>query len=65
MSIKLRETKQYFAQYNTLTDTRAFIQREVALLDSINDNFTAAMSSASTKEQFLQQMVASATSIKV
>jgi hypothetical protein len=32
---KLKETRKYFALYNTLDDTRTYIQREVSLLESI------------------------------
>lgn len=48
MAAKLRETKQYYTLYNTLDDTKLYMQKEVGLLDSIHDNFEAAMSSNGT-----------------
>ncbi|KAK2564769.1 Coiled-coil domain-containing protein 93 [Acropora cervicornis] len=50
-----KETKQFFTLYNTLDDTKLYLGKEVSLLNSIHDNFEQAMSSASNKEQFLNQ----------
>ncbi|KAL3831574.1 hypothetical protein ACJMK2_023312 [Sinanodonta woodiana] len=50
-----KETKQFFTMYNTLDDTKLYLNKEVNLLNSIYDNFTNAMSSAANKEQFLKQ----------
>lgn len=52
---KHKETKQFFTLYNTLDDTRMYMNKEVSLLNSINDNFEQAMSSASNRDQFLKQ----------
>ncbi|XP_006824717.2 coiled-coil domain-containing protein 93-like, partial [Saccoglossus kowalevskii] len=49
------ETKQFYTLYNTLDDTKLYLQKEVNLLNSIHDNFTQAMASASGKGQFLKQ----------
>ncbi|XP_077988967.1 coiled-coil domain-containing protein 93-like [Glandiceps talaboti] len=49
------ETKQFYTLYNTLDDTKLYLGKEVNLLNSIHDNFTQAMSSSATKEQFLKQ----------
>ncbi|XP_068741608.1 coiled-coil domain-containing protein 93-like isoform X2 [Montipora capricornis] len=51
-----KETKQFFALYNTLDDTKLYLRKEVNLLNSIHDNFEQAMSSPSNKEQFLKQL---------
>ncbi|KAH3719408.1 coiled-coil domain-containing protein 93-like [Dreissena polymorpha] len=50
-----KETKQFFTLYNTLDDTKLYLNKEVNLLSSIYDNFNQAMSSAANKEQFLKQ----------
>ncbi|XP_064647994.1 coiled-coil domain-containing protein 93-like isoform X2 [Lineus longissimus] len=50
-----KETKQFYTLYNTLADTKLYLNKEVNLLNSIHDNFTQAMSSAANKEQFLKQ----------
>lgn len=50
-----KETKQFYTLYNTLDDTKLYLNKEVNLLNSIHDNFTQAMSSTATKEQFLKQ----------
>lgn len=52
---KHKETKQFFTLYNTLDDTRMYLNKEVNLLNSINDNFEQAMSSQSNRDQFLKQ----------
>lgn len=53
---KLRETKQYYAQYNSLDDCLLYLKKEVSLLESINENFSVAMASAGGKQQLLKQM---------
>ena len=50
-----KETKQFYTLYNTLDDTKLYLNKEVNLLNSIHDNFSKAMSSPATKEQFLKQ----------
>ncbi|KAI8788977.1 coiled-coil domain-containing protein 93 [Biomphalaria glabrata] len=49
------ETKQFFTLYNTLEDTKTYLNKEVQLLNSIHDNFQTAMSSPANKEAFLKQ----------
>jgi len=58
INTKLRETKQYYTLYNTLDDTKLYLTKEVQLLESIGENYTAAMSSTAGKEQLLKQMEA-------
>lgn len=55
VAAKHKETKQFYTLYNTLEDTRMYLCREVNLLNSILDNFSQAMASSNTKEQFLSQ----------
>ncbi|ESN93607.1 hypothetical protein HELRODRAFT_88479, partial [Helobdella robusta] len=56
VSWKHKETKQYFALYNTLEDTRMYINKEVNLLNSIHDNFERAMQSESQRTAFMKQL---------
>lgn len=56
VAAKHKETKQFYTLYNTLDDTKLYLNKEVNLLNSIHENFSAAMASPSTKEQFLRQM---------
>uniref|UniRef100_A0A1Y1MZ71 Coiled-coil domain-containing protein 93 n=1 Tax=Photinus pyralis TaxID=7054 RepID=A0A1Y1MZ71_PHOPY len=56
VAAKHKETKQYYTLYNTLEDTRNYIQREIGLLNSICDTYPEAMSSSSGKNEFLKQM---------
>jgi len=53
---KETETRQYFTSYNTLEDTKKFLQKEVSILNSIGENYKAAMSSKSSKEQLLTSL---------
>lgn len=56
INTKLRETKQYYTLYNTLDDTKLYLTKENALLESIQENYTVAIQSTSGKEQLLKQM---------
>jgi hypothetical protein len=55
VAAKHKETKQFYTLYNTLSDTKVYLEKEVNLLNSVNDNFEQAMASASGREQFLKQ----------
>ncbi|XP_033127925.1 coiled-coil domain-containing protein 93-like [Anneissia japonica] len=55
MSSTHKETKQFYTLYNTLDDTKLYLEKEVELLNSIHDNFKVAMSSNAGKDQFLKQ----------
>ena len=39
VSVKHKETKQYYTLYNTLSDTRMYMEKELAFLNSIYDNY--------------------------
>uniref|UniRef100_A0A1B6K5V2 Coiled-coil domain-containing protein 93 n=1 Tax=Homalodisca liturata TaxID=320908 RepID=A0A1B6K5V2_9HEMI len=56
VAAKHRETKQFFTLYNTLNDTHMYLNKELGLLASISDNYHAAMSSQTSKEQYVQQL---------
>lgn len=52
-----KETKQFYTLYNTLDDTKLYLEKEVNLLNSINDSFEQALNaSSSSRDQFLEQM---------
>nr|CAB3228779.1 coiled-coil domain-containing protein 93-like [Phallusia mammillata] len=51
---KHKETKQFYTMYNTLDDTRRYVEKEVDLLDSIYDNFQTAKISAANMAQYLK-----------
>ena len=64
---KLEENRKYVNMYNTLDQRRNFLIKQVALLDSINDQFNDAMATKKNKEMFLAQfekIVAGMTSNK-
>lgn len=56
MALKLGENKKYFEMYNTLDETHRILSKEVSLINSITDNFDAAMKTKATKDQFLAQL---------
>ncbi|XP_042901426.1 coiled-coil domain-containing protein 93 isoform X2 [Parasteatoda tepidariorum] len=56
VAAKHKETKQFYTLYNTLEDTRMYITKEVDLLNSIQENFTEAMSSSSSRGEFLTKL---------
>lgn len=51
-----KETKQFFTLYNTLDDRKVYLEKEISLLNSIHENFSQAMASAASRDQFLRQM---------
>jgi len=53
---KFTETRQYFTFYNTLEDTKAYLSKEVAILNSINDSYKGSMGSKSTREPFIESL---------
>lgn len=50
-----RETKQFYTLYNTLDDTKLYLEKEMSLLNSIYENYGNAMQSFNSREQFVQQ----------
>lgn len=55
VSAKHKETKQFYTLYNTLSDTKLYMGKELSLLDSILENYHEALSSPSMREQFIRQ----------
>ncbi|XP_050072525.1 coiled-coil domain-containing protein 93 [Anopheles maculipalpis] len=55
VSAKHRETKQFYTLYNTLDDTKLYLEKEMSLLNSIYDNYANAMQNPHSREQFVQQ----------
>lgn len=52
-----KETKQFYTLYNTLDDTKLYLEKEVGYLNSIHDGFEqASQSSETSKEEFLRQL---------
>eukprot|EP00736_Rhodelphis_marinus_P014277 Rmarinus@m.8522 len=56
VALSLEENRKYYASYNTLTDTLKFIEKEVALLQSIKENFPKSLVSDNAKSQFQQML---------
>ena len=56
VAAKFTETKKYFQTYNRLEDSRSYLDREIGLLNSINDNYKIAMKSEKTKEKLIEQI---------
>jgi hypothetical protein len=50
------ETRRYFNTYNTLEDTRTFLNRETHIYSSILEGYKAAMSSKSGRANFATEM---------
>ncbi|XP_063701709.1 coiled-coil domain-containing protein 93 [Culicoides brevitarsis] len=55
VSAKHKETKQFYTLYNTLNDTKQYIEKEKTLLNSIYENFSSSMNNPSIRDQFLKQ----------
>ena len=50
------ENRRHVSTYNTLEETHGLLEKEVSLIQSVNDSFQQAMQSKAGKEQFLDQM---------
>uniref|UniRef100_A0A914RHL0 Coiled-coil domain-containing protein 93 n=1 Tax=Parascaris equorum TaxID=6256 RepID=A0A914RHL0_PAREQ len=55
MAVKHRETKQFYTLHNTLLDVKAYMQREIDLLNSIDD-VQELTSKESYKESFVENL---------
>ncbi|VDK43842.1 unnamed protein product [Anisakis simplex] len=55
MASKHRETKQFYTEHNTLLDVKAYLQREIDLLNSIED-VQQLTSKESYKESFIENL---------
>ncbi|CAO1357329.1 unnamed protein product [Diamesa serratosioi] len=56
ISAKHKETKQFYALYNTLNDTKLYLEKELMLLNSIYENYNQAMTNQQSKEQFIKKL---------
>lgn len=57
------ETRRYFNTYNTLEDTRTFLNRETSIYSSILEGYKVAMSSKSGRANFVSEMANIAKSV--
>ncbi|XP_039479792.1 coiled-coil domain-containing protein 93 [Drosophila santomea] len=55
MSGKHLETKQYYTLYNTLNDKKRYMEKELALLNSICEAYNEGMMSPHGREDFIRQ----------
>jgi len=56
VSARHRETKRHYALYNTLSDVKMYLNKELSLLTSILDAYPDADKSPEAREQFLRQL---------
>lgn len=56
VALTLDETRKYFATYNALQTTQAFVEKEIALLESIHANFDVAMASKTATRALFDQL---------
>ncbi|XP_055841455.1 coiled-coil domain-containing protein 93 isoform X2 [Episyrphus balteatus] len=64
VSAKHRETKQFYTLYNTLDDTKLYLEKELSLLNSIYENYHEGMTTPQSREQFLKQFEAIVDGVK-
>lgn len=64
VALTLDETRKYFCTYNALKTALAFLENEVALLESIRTNFDAAMASKPATVAFFAQLDAITTGVR-
>ncbi|XP_055378324.1 coiled-coil domain-containing protein 93 [Condylostylus longicornis] len=55
VSAKHRETKQFYTLYNTLDDTKLYLEKELSLLNSIYENYNEGMTNQQSRDQFIKQ----------
>jgi len=53
---KQTELNGYYLLYNTLQDSKTYLNKELSLLTSIHDTFSQSMMNSAAKTEFLQQM---------
>jgi CCDC93 coiled-coil domain/CCDC93 protein N-terminal domain len=56
VAAKLIETRQYYESYNALQKQKEFLSKEVSIMQSCHDNYTAASSSRDNRARFLQSL---------
>lgn len=55
INAKFVETRKYYNSFNSLDDSRRFLERELSILKSIADQYGEAMKSKPNKEQFVNR----------
>ncbi|KAE9248487.1 hypothetical protein PF004_g3834 [Phytophthora fragariae] len=56
VALTLDETRKYYCVYNTLKTTHEFLEKEISLINSINENFDVAMGSKTATQAFFTQI---------
>ncbi|GMF14490.1 unnamed protein product [Phytophthora lilii] len=56
VALTLDETRKYYCVYNTLKTTHEFLEKEISLINSINENFDVAMGSKTATQAFFMQI---------
>lgn len=56
VALTLDETRKYYCVYNTLKTTHEFLEKEISLINSINENFDVAMGSKAATQAFFMQL---------
>ncbi|KAG6623900.1 uncharacterized protein IUM83_02189 [Phytophthora cinnamomi] len=56
VALTLDETRKYYCVYNTLKTTHEFLEKEISLINSINENFDIAMGSKTATQAFFVQI---------
>uniref|UniRef100_A0A0K8TQD0 Coiled-coil domain-containing protein 93 n=1 Tax=Tabanus bromius TaxID=304241 RepID=A0A0K8TQD0_TABBR len=64
VSAKHRETKQFYTLYNTLDDTKLYLEKELSLLNSIYENYNEGMTNPHSRDQFIKQFEAIVDGVK-
>ncbi|CAD7076776.1 unnamed protein product, partial [Hermetia illucens] len=64
VSAKHRETKQFYTLYNTLDDTKLYLEKELSLLNSIYENYNEGMHNPHSRDQFIKQFEAIVEGVK-
>jgi len=55
---KLKETRKYFAAYNVLADTKKYLQKEISLLNSVQQQVAPALETLSGKSSLVTALAA-------
>ena len=57
MSFKYTETKHQYALYNTLSDTKSYMEKEISLLNSIHDGYEAAIKASTESKRSTSRQI--------
>eukprot|EP00771_Trimastix_marina_P000239 gnl/Trimastix_PCT/1248.p1 GENE.gnl/Trimastix_PCT/1248~~gnl/Trimastix_PCT/1248.p1 ORF type:complete len:602 (+),score=167.59 gnl/Trimastix_PCT/1248:57-1808(+) len=56
VSMTLEETRKFFTRFNTLSEKKEYLEREVSLLQSIQENFAPSMRNKGTQKAFIENV---------